>query len=297
MSGSMQKKGPELIIFPPMNTGFDGFWRKNLMWLQFLLIFFCCFSSMWAQISPDKTLQNAASNCEEMKGATASLAKTTVIFCLLVNFADFFLCTVYICRFFCFYIFQLSVLFYGFLVWCGPFLLWSLHVWLGACNRESPPKHDMTKSRSADIHQQRGCTGRGWNELLRSPAKGWDARTRWADVGWRVHGWNNHPVQTPSQRFPKASPRHKNTQKSPSKHHVFARGVSKKEENTNSCRPERFEYLWKLKLGNVSPWTFIEPPVTTDQTMGGQVKTHHHHQIVRCSKPKVFGAKDKWNIG
>lgn len=203
LSGSMQKKGPELMIFPPIKTVFDGFRRKNIMWLQFPLIFFRCFSSMWAQIPPDKTLQNAASNCEEMKGATASLAKTTVFFVCWSTSLIFFLCTVCIYRFFGFWTFQLRVLFDVFL--CGAALsffglstlslTWSMQQGVA-------PQHDMTKSRSPDIHQQRGCTGRGWNELLRSAAKGWDARTRWADVGWRAHGWNNHPVQEPSQRFP-----------------------------------------------------------------------------------------------
>lgn len=75
---------------------------------------------MWAQISPDKTLQNAASNCEEMKGATASLAKTTVIFCLLVNFADFFFVLYIFADFFAFISFSLVFCFMVFL--CGAAL-------------------------------------------------------------------------------------------------------------------------------------------------------------------------------
>lgn len=234
MSGSMQKKGPELIIFPPMKTVLKKRSHVVAIFADFFLLFFQYVGANlpWQDVTKCclKLRRNERCNCKSCKNDS--------YFLFACQLRWFFLCTVYICRFFCFYIFQLSVLFYGFLVWCGPFLLWSLHVWLGACNRESPPKHDMTKSRSPDIHQQRGCTGRVWNELLRSAAKGWDERTRWANEmsgRWMKGAWVEQPPR--ANTVPKISVSITASQK----HREIA-------VKTSRIRPRRFQEGRKHKL-------------------------------------------------
>ena len=147
---------------------------------------------------------------------------------------------------------SLSVLFYFYLCVCGPFLLWSLHAFSesehATGSRPSPPKissqpffwkqHDMTKSRSSpDIHQQRGCTGRGWNELPSS-----EGRTRWADVGWRAHGWKK---PTPWEKH-HGVPWHLENAVKTSRIRLL--GVSNQEGRNKVLPPWIVEYLWN-RLG------------------------------------------------